>query len=144
MGPGMNYKSIALKNFDETINFLQRTDCMFCNFDFRDVLNKMCLSGKNRDSIFIYADPPYLSTEDNYAYSFAIEDANDLFNLLANSGIKFAMSEQENPEINELIKQYDLHKFVLKEKYNIKKFKTEILITNYSPQQTLFRQEKLN
>ena len=49
-------------------------DVQFANMDFKKFINSIQLEEKNRPnykkSVFIYCDPPYLGTNDNYSNSF--------------------------------------------------------------------------
>jgi len=69
-------------------------DCNFTNFDFRKFISKLSFhsDGRNDENkTFIYCDPPYLDTNDNYSNSFTEIDSNDLFDSLEESKCKFAM-----------------------------------------------------
>ena len=126
-----NSKSILLVHIDE---IFQRIECIqFMNCDFRDVLQKITNRDKNKNKTFVYADPPYLDTKNNYQHSFKIQDTRDLFDLLVSSGLRFAISEFDNPKILKLSDTYKLKVTILGERQNIKNRRTEILITNYEP-----------
>lgn len=88
---------------------------------------------------FIYADPPYLGTTNNYSDSFTADDANDLFKILIESGIKFGYSEFDNPIILDLAKKYDLKIIQIGERRTLGSRNNEILVVNYeNPELTLF------
>lgn len=124
-------KSILLENIDKTSKFI--FDVQFMNADFRDVIPKIHFRHKERNRVFIYADPPYLGTANNYAddCQFTQKDTEDLFETLVNSGIKFAISEFDNPIILNLAKNYNLNVINLGERKNLGNRRNEILVCNY-------------
>ena len=123
-----------LKTIQDKIKY-----CTFLCCDFRDVLRKVShtdgIDTKNR--CFIYADPPYLSTGNNYSQGFTEQDAIDLFAVLTESGIRFAVSEFDNPIIRALVKTHGLNIHIIGERQSLGNRQTEILITNY-PHENLF------
>ena len=58
--------------------------------------------------------------------------------ICINSGIRFAMSEFENPKVLELAKERNLNIIPICERQSIKNRNTEILITNYKTNNGLF------
>jgi DNA adenine methylase len=142
-----SHKKELLKNANK---ILIDTDCRFMNVDFRKVFDKISLlplsgkiNGKRLTSlglglVFIYCDPPYLGTTDNYSNSFTEQDTTDLFTMCIDSKAKFAISEFDNPFILDLAKQHNLNVIKIGERQAMKARKTEILITNYKTQNTLF------
>lgn len=129
-----NPKSIILKNIDATQKYLENVQ--FANRDFRSFFEQ--LRERNSDDTFIYCDPPYLGTDDNYETSFTEQDSEDLFNLLMQSKCKFAVSEFDHPFILEQAQKNGLNTLIIGERQNLKNRRTEILITNYVQQPTLF------
>lgn len=132
-----NSKILLYENIDKTNDFL--FGVTFLNFDFRKFFKAI----KTRDDselqkAFIYADPPYLSTNDNYSHSFTEQDSTDLFNCLQETGCKWAMSEFDNPFILQQAKDRNLNVHIIGERQNLKNRRTEILITNYKKQTNLF------
>lgn len=118
-------------------------DCQFNNCDFKELFNKISLddrSGKGEtEQTFIYCDPPYIATNDNYSHSFTETDSNDLFDCLQATKCKWAMSEFDNPFIIQQAKDRNLNIHIIGERQNLKNRRTEILITNYQiSQQSLF------
>jgi len=118
-------------------------DVQFANMDFKKFINSIQLEEKNRPnykkSVFIYSDPPYLGTNDNYSNSFTEKQSKELFDTLEETGCKFAMSEFDHPFILEQAKQRKLNVIIIGERQNLKNRRTEILVTNYSnSQQSLF------
>ena len=128
-------RNIILQNIDSVFELLK--DVYFLHCDFRDFLRK-CDYRENKHKSFLYADPPYLITGDNYSSSFTEQDSLDLFNILDESGIKWAMSEFDHPFIINQAKERGLHILRIGERKNLKNKKVEILVTNYKNTTTLF------
>ena len=121
-----------LKNTYDLIN-----DVQFLNFDFRDLFKKIQI--KEVNDAFVYCDPPYLGTDDNYEFSFKKTDSNDLFDSLEATGCKFAMSEFNHPFILDQAEKRGLNIIYIGERQNLKNRRIEVLITNYkNNQQSLF------
>jgi DNA adenine methylase len=133
-----NLKKVLLDNIERAYEMLNDVD--FMNFDFREVLPKISLLDENDfTNAFIYADPPYLGTDNNYETGFTEQDSADLFNVLIDSKIKFAIiSEFDNPFILETAKEKGLYITNIGERVNMKNRRTEILVTNYVCGNTLF------
>ena len=132
----VNPKKIILNHIDITFKYLQ--DVYFFNCDFRNVFSKF--EYKNDiNKYFCYCDPPYLDTTNNYNNGFSEKDSLDLFDMLQGSGVKWAMSEFDNPFILEQAEQRGLKVNYIAERQNLKNRRNEILITNYIiPQITLW------
>ncbi len=84
----------------------------------------------DKQNSFIYCDPPYLGTTDNYSNSFTEDDSIRLFNCLQNAGCKFAISEFDNDFVLNQAKERGLNVVYIGERKNIGNRRTEILITN--------------
>ena len=115
--------------------------CQFSNYDFRKFLKsiRFIQDGRNdEDKAFIYADPPYLGTNDNYSNSFTEQDSIDLFDSLESKKCKWAMSEFDNEIILSEAEKRGLNVIVIGERHNIKNKRTEILVTNYKKPLSLF------
>jgi len=111
------------------------------NADFKEFLNKKIAFGDSGfscglDDSFIYCDPPYLGTDDNYSTSFKECDSLDLFDTLEETKCKWAMSEFDHPFILEQSKARGLNVITIGERQNLKNRRTEILVTNYKNSQT--------
>jgi len=91
-------------------------------------------SNEIKDS-FIYCDPPYIGTTDNYSHSFKESDSIDLFDALEATKCRFAYSEFNNGFILDQAKQRGLNIIKIGERQNLKNRRTEILITNYENRQ---------
>jgi DNA adenine methylase len=116
----------------------QLKNTMVRNKDFRFFFSDIYVSDKHigKADRFIYADPPYLETENNYNTPlWTKKDSFDLFNTLQETGMRFAMSEFRHPFILEEASKRKLNIISIKERRNIKNRKTEILITNYNSRQ---------
>lgn len=73
-----NAKQNILNRVDQTFERIKF--CQFTCSDFRTVLGKIPFKdGTYNDRIFIYADPPYLNTGNNYKQGFTEQDTIDLF-----------------------------------------------------------------
>lgn len=134
-----NNKKQAVIKLNRTINFLKDCDIQFMNFDFRKVYKSIAFrQDVEKSKVLIYCDPPYLGTNDNYSHSFTEQDSIDLFDTLQATGCKFAMSEFDNEFILNQAKKRGLNVIVIGERKNLKNRRTEILITNYEKQKSLF------
>ncbi len=134
-----NPKQIFMDNINQTFDML--STAKLSNHDFRDVIRKINFiqDGRNQEAqTFIYADPPYLDTKDNYSHSFTEKDSTDMFDLLMGSGCKFAYSEFDHPFILEQAQQRGLNVISIGERQNIKNRRMEIIVTNYKTQPSLF------
>jgi len=114
----------------------------FMNKDFRVFLNAISLDDRGdkgeTGKAFIYCDPPYLNTSDNYSHSFKEQDASDLFDCLIETGCKFAYSEFDHPFILEQAEKRGLNVITIGERQNLKNRRIEILVTNYKKPLSLF------
>ena len=135
-----NHKKQAIKNYHNTLEFLKDISTAFLNCDFRDAIKQISFSEQQvNEKTLIYADPPYLGTDDNYSHSFTAQDSIDLFDCLQATGCKFAMSEFDNEFILNQAQERKLNVIYIGERKNLKNRRTEILITNYeNTQPTLF------
>jgi DNA adenine methylase len=136
-----NAKKPILQNIENTFLKLKHTHFM-CE-DFRNVLKKVQFRGKEQNA-FIYCDPPYLGTNDNYSQSFKENDTIDLFDICVKSNVNFAVSEFDHPSVLELAKHHNLEVITIGERQNLKNRRTEILVVNYeSPAlYSLFRNQE--
>jgi DNA adenine methylase len=129
--------------FDEKFNnyldyiYKQLFQCRFLNKDFRIFLKSLSFQkdGRNDEAkTFIYNDPPYQNTTDNYSHSFTKQDLIDLIEANIETGCKFAISEFNSDVVLELAKQYELEVITIGERRNLKNRRTEILLVNYRSQ----------
>ena len=120
-------KNSFSKNLDKCFEAIYNVQ--FINKDFVEVLNSFQI--KDAENYFIYCDPPYLSTGDNYSDSFTEEQTTTLFKTLIDTSCKFAVSEFDNPVILDLAKQHNLEVITIGERCNLKNRRTEILVVNY-------------
>jgi DNA adenine methylase len=109
----------------------------FMNYDFRDVLGRISFRDKKSEA-FVYCDPPYLGTMNNYETGFTETDSADLFSVLVGSGLKFGISEFDHPFIFDQAKQHGLHVNTIGDRRNLGNRRTEVLITNYEVGLRLF------
>ena len=133
-----NTKNLLYERIDETNEYLKNV--WFDNSDCDNFL-KVSTAGRVGETkdIFIYCDPPYIDTDDNYSNSFTKEQSIELFDTLEATGCKFAMSEFDNPFILDQAEQRGLNVIIIGERQNLKNKRIEILVTNYeNNQQSLF------
>jgi DNA adenine methylase len=128
-------KNVIERKVEET--FRKVKNVRFMSVDFRKVLGKIIFRDDKHEH-FIYADPPYINQTHTYQEGFTEADTIDLFQLLVNSGIKFAISEFNNDFVLGLANDYKLNIITIGERQNMKNRRTEILVTNYKKQVTLF------
>lgn len=128
----LNPRASILREIDLTFDYLK--DAYFFNTDFRDYFRKLDYKTNKKDT-FIYNDSPYLETDDNYSNSFTEEDTRDLFEVMLDSGVRFAISEFNHPFVLEQIKKHKLNLHILGERTNLKNKRVEILATNYQVNQ---------
>jgi DNA adenine methylase len=124
-------KNIIYKYLDSTFELLN--DIQLMNFDFKKCFESIQFREINQT--FIYSDPPYLQTDDNYSNSFKESDSFELFEALQKTGCKFAYSEFNNPFILQQAKERNLNVHIIGERQNLKNRRVEILVTNYENNQ---------
>ena len=129
-----NPKSIFLDRLQETFDLI--FDVQFLNCGFKRFFVEARIN--HIEDTFIYNDPPYLGTTDNYSNSFTEADSLDLFNTLSETGCKYAMSEFDHPFILQQAKERGLNVHIIGERQNLKNRRTEILVTNYRSNPSLF------
>lgn len=127
-------KEILLKNAKEILKYVGFIK--FENLDFRNF--KLPVSFHYQRPLqkygqFVYADPPYIGTADNYSNSFTEQDTKDLIEKLISSELRFCISEFLTDTTEKLAKEYNLNLTIIKERRNHKKRATEIIMTNYKP-----------
>ena len=107
-------------------------DVEFMNIDFRAMLGRVSLSVNERKNAFVYCDPPYLHTGNNYgkASGWGVQDSRDLFAMLVATGMRFAVSEFDTPEILAIAEEHALRVHVLGERRALSARRTEVLITS--------------
>lgn len=143
MGKGDCLKNTMEKEKGGIYSKLSKTqlflsDVRIFNEPFDRYFKSLVIDSLARKAAFIYADPPYLDTTNNYQSGFKEKDTRDLFKCLVETGIKFAVSEFDNDVISDLVDEYQLNKVVIGERRNMKNRRTEILVMNYRNQPTLF------
>lgn len=130
-----NARALTLQAFRDGFEQISRIQFMSC--DFRECLSKICWRHeRDKGQAFIFADPPYLGTTHeayNMTATWGREDTQDLFRLLTASGMRFAVSEFDSPEILHFARDFGLRVHRLGERRNLNNRRTELLITNYEP-----------
>jgi DNA adenine methylase len=125
-----NPKEMFLKNIENTFDFIGNVK--FNNVDFRKFFQCWTVvRPKDNSKFFIYNDPPYQNTNDNYSNSFVKQDLIDLIETNIATGCKFAISEFDTDVVLELAALYNLEVITIGERKNLKSRRTEILIVNY-------------
>lgn len=112
-------------------------DVEFTSCDFRAMLGRIPLSPREQELAYVYADPPYLGTANNYgdAARWKEQDTRDLVATLVASGLRFGMSEFDHPVVVQLALEHGLHVVSLGERKNLNNRRTELLITNVDQQE---------
>jgi len=130
-----NTKEAFYKNIDKTYEMIN--DVKFFNCDAVTFLSKKVAFGESAPvkDCFIYCDPPYLGTGDNYSDSYTEDMSAELFDCLVSIGCKFALSEFDHPFIIEQATKHGLNIIYVGERTNLKNKRTEVLITNYEDRQ---------
>lgn len=104
----------------------------FMNTDFRQMFRRISVkTDREKQRAFVYCDPPYLDTDNNYSAGFKKKDCEELFAVLQSSGIKWAMSEFDHPFILELADRFKCQVTKVTTRKALKATRTEILVTNY-------------
>ena len=130
--PG-NFKKLFASRLETTYKML--SDCMFTGVGFRRFFRMM---PKDQNNSFVYCDPPYLDTGNNYEHGqWCEQDVIDLFDALEKYNGAWAMSEFDHPFLMEIAKDRGCNILILGERHNIKNKRVEILITNYKPIQPM-------
>jgi len=130
-------KENCQREITKLLHYIKNARFICC--DFRKVLSKIRTNEIGKDKCFIYADPPYVGTEDNYSSGFKEQDFMDLLDVLQASQIKFAVSEYLTDLTRSEAEKRGLSLYLIKEVQSIKSRNVEVLITNYSnPQMKLF------
>ena len=133
-----NPKNHFFSKIEACFNFM--FNVKFSNIDCNKFIDSTSKRSKDKaQDVFIYCDPPYLGTNDNYSNSFTQEQSIELFDTLQATKCKFAMSEFDNEFILNQAKERGLNVIIIGERQNLKNRRTEILITNYQNNQlTIF------
>jgi len=124
-------KFILLQAIPRILTKVKHVRFLCC--DFRQVLPSINFHHPDRtaDSTFIYADPPYINTGNNYQHSFTIQDTRVLLDILCESGFKFGVSERGSREIQTLAQEYQLTYHEIGEQKALKGRHTEVYLCNY-------------
>lgn len=97
------------------------------NRDFRKVLKSY-----NAEDVFVYADCPYLGTEDYYDYVFSPQEHKDLAEMLKAHKGKFALSSKAKKELRKLYRSNNHYFLNFEDTYRLPdKRHREQLIMNF-------------
>ena len=123
-----------IKNFVKEISTNKKTEINYLNYNYNDVLKKISLRGQTElNNTFIFADPPYVSTDNNYdTPEWTLENHKELQAYLINSKMKFMICEFDNKDVIEIANQNNLFVTEISERKNMKNRRVEIIITNYN------------
>ena len=140
LGSQENGKRITLRNLKENYKLLvcnPITTVQFMSCDFREVLGK--ISFRDKRDCFVYLDPPYLDTGNNYQTpQWTHQDMIDCLDLMLSCGIRSAMSEFDSPVVVKAAIDRGLFVHQIGERQSMKNRNSEILILNYRDQKGLF------
>lgn len=131
-----NAKKSLTKYIEPT--FLKLQNAKITNDDFRNVIDKISFSETliTKEEAFVYLDPVYLDTTHTYKVpTWTEKDTKDCFKLMANCGIKAAMSEFNHEKVLDYASDYKMNTINLKNRNNLKNKRIEILITNFEDRQ---------
>lgn len=138
-----NQKKLAIANLK---NFLKSDYIKFTSFQatcYKKFFKNLSFRSElDRNQAFCYSDPPYLNTSNTYTNKFHVikwgeEDFIELLETHIQTGLRFAISEFDDPFVLEACKQRNLNVIRLRERLNLKNRRVEILITNYEVQNLL-------
>lgn len=104
----------------------------FYNKDYQSFLSSLSFVESQESRVFVYCDPPYLSTGNNYnTPKWSSSDLINLIELLISLKYNFAISEFDTTETMEIFNKYNLNTSVIGERRNLQNSKTEMLAYNY-------------
>lgn len=110
------------------------SDTVIENKDFEALIRQY-----DRESAFIYCDPPYYMTEDHYAVEFPKQDHVRLRDALAACRGKWMVSYNDCANIRELYRDYHITAVTrinnLAQRYDNGCEYPELIITNYDPRE---------
>jgi len=125
-----NTAKLIYQNIENTKKLLFGVEFMNCSFE--EMFKKISLgSEREKNKAFIYCDPPYLGTANNYVSGFTNEQSFNLFEVLQNTGVRWAMSEFDHPFILEQAEIRKLKVIDIGIRNNVKNRRKELLITNF-------------
>ena len=131
-----NDKDGLLKNF-HTLHSSESVK--FTNYDFRKFFSSIEWKKKKDRStrIFVYCDPPYVGTTDNYSDSFTEQDTLGQMNMKYKN-FYYIVSEFKSDFIIDQAERRCLYYTEIGERQSLKNRNTEIIITNYETERSLF------
>jgi DNA adenine methylase len=138
-GNNQNSKAFIFRDMGLANKLLK--DCVFDNKNAVDFLRAIRFHGvKPVQNPFIYCDPPYLKTGNNYTTKvWGSDDLYELVKGLQATNAPFAISEFYSKDAISVFNDCGLFINVICERQTMKNRNTEILATNYNlSQKTLF------
>lgn len=125
-----NTKRLICQRIDPTAEMIFGVE--FANRDFREFLTSIPLNGSDKRRTFVYADPPYLSTANNYEPGgFQPKDFVDLIEVLTGLNVKFIVSEFDHPFVLETARKNGLKIVEIGERIALKAVKKEIILRSF-------------
>jgi DNA adenine methylase len=125
-----NSKKIVIQRIPFVNNLLDGVT--ITSYDFEKFLKNIRFRNVNdKLRAFIYCDPPYYNTFNNYEIKWTKEDTVRLFLVLSSLNIRFAISETDSELIEFLAIHFKLNIIEICELKCHSKTRKELLITNY-------------
>lgn len=123
-----NRAEVYHKNIQWVLQLSKRLQSVqILNRDFRRVLKTY-----NSEEVFVYADCPYLGTEDYYEYVFSMQDHKDLAEMLKFHKGKFALSSKAKKQLRKLYRSRKHYMLEFEDTYRLPdKRHREQLIVNF-------------
>ena len=129
-----NTMPTILMEIQKTAKMLMQHDIKWMNTTYADMFR---LIGRGVDwaNAFIYCDPPYVGTTNNYgdgrATRWTIDDLERVIITMKDIKTKFAISEFESADNLRLATEHGLYVNFIAYKTGLKNYNKEILLTNY-------------
>jgi len=137
-----NSRFQLIKGINAIYEHLVSDNIKWHNTTFDTFLNSLAIRDKAElEKSFVYADPPYLFTTNNYnTPKWTAQNLEMLIEKCVAFGCNFAISEFDTPEVIALANKHNLQITTIGDRRNLNNRRTEILLTNYKPelQPTLF------
>jgi DNA adenine methylase len=140
-------KPLLIRAFDDVVDFLSNYEqnITFTCKDFRELLPSIPDSDFLQKNGFVYCDPPYLNTGNNYAKNshsiWKLPDFLDLLDTLDKHKVRFAISERDNPVVLELAAERELSIIPVAKMATTVGYRQEILLTNFPAMRGIFDYE---
>lgn len=90
------------EDFQKNIQWILQLSKRLQNVEILNRNFRKVLQSYNTEDVFVYADCPYLGTEEYYDYVFMAQDHKDLAEMLKSHRGKFALSPKAKKELRKL------------------------------------------